>query len=120
MCGQTVVADAPALTTPATLTSVTITLTAIAFSIAYTPTPMPAATYLAVFAGPQRSAGRAFEGDLRFMKIGAAAAASPLVILAEYTAKFGVPIVGNRIFLSFVSVNLGFESGPLRTSAVVA
>lgn len=115
-----VVADAPALTTPATLTGVVVTLTAASFSIAYTPTPLPAATYLAVYASPQRSAGRSFEADFRVMKISAAAAASPLVILTEYTAKFGVPIVGNRIFISLVCVNLGFESGPLITSAVVA
>ena len=120
MSGLAVVGDAPAYTTPATITGVVITLTAASFSIAYTPTPMPAATYLAVYASPQRSAGRSFEADLRLIKLTAAAAASPFVILTEYTAKFGVPIVGNRIFVSLVSVNLGFESGPFLTSAVVA
>lgn len=119
-CGLAVVADAPGLTTPEALTGVVVTLTAIAFSIAWTPTPMPAATYCAIYASPQRSAGRNFEADLRFMKVSAAAAASPLAILAEYTARFGVPVLGNRIFVSLVSIELGFESGPLLTSAVVA
>jgi hypothetical protein len=54
------------------------------------------------------------------VKISTAAQASPLVILAEYTAKFGVPVTGNRIFLSLVAISLGFESGALITSAVVA
>jgi hypothetical protein len=120
MTGLAVVADAPALTTPATITGLVITLTAASFSIAYTPTPMPANTYLAIYCSPQRSAGRSFEADFRLIKVSAAAGASPLVVLTEYTAKFGVPIVGNRIFISAISVNLGFESGPFITSAVVA
>jgi len=115
-----IVADAPALTTPAVITSATITLTAASLSIAYTPTPMPAATYLAVYASPQRSAGRNYESDFRFIKLSAAAAATPLVALTEYTAKFGVPVVGNRIFFSLIAINLGFQSGPFITSAVVA
>jgi hypothetical protein len=120
LCGLAVVADAPAYTTPPAITGVTLTLTAASLSIAYTPTPMPAATYLAVFASPQRSAGRSYEGDFRFIKLSAAAAASPLVALTEYTAKFGVPIVGNRIFLSCVAITLGFESGAFILSQVVA
>ena len=118
--GLAVVADAPADTTPAAITAVVLTLTAIAFSVAYTPTPMPAATYLAIYASPQRSAGRSFEADYRFMKITAAAGASPIAILAEYTARFGVPVVGNRIFISCVALSLGFESGPFNMSQVVA
>lgn len=120
MCGLAVVSDAPSLTTASTILTATITLTAASFSLAYTPTPMPANTYLAVYASPQRSAGRSYESDFRLIKVSAAAAASPLVILTEYTAKFGVPVTGNRIFLSFVSVANGFESGPLITSAIVA
>jgi len=120
LCGLATVADAPSLVTPPALLTATITLTAASLSIAYTATPLAAATYLAVFASPQRSAGRTYESDFRFIKLSAAAAASPVVALSEYTAKFGVPIVGNRIFFSLVCINLGFESGPLVTSAVVA
>ena len=120
LSGLAVVADAPAIATPMSLTTVTITLTAASLSIAYTATPLAAATYLAVFASPQRSAGRNFEGDFRFVKLSAAAAVSPIVALTEYTAKFGVPVVGNRIFFSLVTITLGFESGPFITSALVA
>ena len=120
LAGDASVADAPALTTPSTILTATITLTAAALSIAYTPTPMPAATRLIVFASPQRSAGRQFEADLRFVQVTAAAAASPVNAYAAYVAKFGVPVVGNRVFFSLVSYSAGFESGPLSTSAVVA
>jgi hypothetical protein len=120
LAGDASVSAAPALATPSTILTATITLTAAAFSIAYTPTPMPTGTKLIAFASPQRSAGRSFEGDFRYISISAAAAASPFVILTAYTAKFGVPVVGNRIFVSLISYFGGFESGPLITSAVVA
>lgn len=118
--GNAVVSDAPAVTTPSALLTATITLTAASFSIAYTATPLSAGSRLFVFVSPQRSAGRAFEGDFRLLAVSAAAAASPYNALAAYTAKFGVPVVGNRIFLSLQVYNGGFLSGPLVTSAVVA
>ena len=118
-CSLAPVADAPALATPVTLLTNTLTLTAVALSLAFTATPFGAATYLFLFASPQRSAGRAFEADLRLIKVSTAAQASPLIALAEYTAKFGVPIVGNRIFFSLLTVTLGFESGPTTFSQVV-
>ena len=114
------VADAPPLTTVWNIVSATITLTNASLSIAYTATPLAAATYLAVFASPQRSAGRSFEADFRFIKLSAVAGASPLVCLTEYTAKFGVPVTGNRIFFSFTALSLGFESGPFVTTQLVA
>jgi hypothetical protein len=119
-CSLAPVSDAPAISTPVAILTATITLTSIAFSIAYTGTPLGAATYLLVFASPQRSAGRNFEGDFRLIKVSAAAQASPMAILAEYTARFGVPVVGNRIFISLVTSTLGFESGPFTTSQVVS
>jgi hypothetical protein len=118
--GLTPVADAPAIATPVALLTVTLTLTAAAFSIAYTATPLGAATYLQVFASPQRSAGRNFEGDYRLIKTSAAAQASPFVILTEYTARFGVPILGSRIFLALVTTTAGFQSGPFNLNQVVA
>jgi len=114
------VSDAPALSTPVSLLTVSITLTAASLSIAYTATPLVAATYLHVYASPQRSAGRAYESDYRLIKVSAAAQASPLVALTEYTAKFGVPVVGNKIFFTLTTTTLGFQSGPFVTSAVVA
>lgn len=117
--GDASISAAPALVTPSTILTATITTTGGVLSIAYTPTPMPAATRLLVFASPQRSAGRSYESDYRFLQVTAAAAASPVNALAAYTAKFGVPVVGNRIFFSLISYAAGFLSGPLNTSTVV-
>ena len=118
--GNAVVSDAPELQTPPTILTAVLTLTAAAFSVAYTVTPLGAGARLFSFVSPQMSAGRSFNNDYRLLAVSAAAAASPANLLAAYTAKFGVPVVGNRIFASFVTYLLGFQSGPLVTSAVVA
>lgn len=118
--GNAAVADAPVLVTPTGLLTATITLTSAAMSIAYTATPLAAGVRLFAFASPQRSAGRAFNGDYRLIQVSAAAAASPLNLLAAYTAKFGVPVTGNRIFFSLELYELGFKSKPLLVSQLVA
>lgn len=118
--GNAVVADAPSLVTPSALLTAPITLTAASFSIAYTATPLSAGSRLFTRVSPQGSAGRTFNGDFRLLAVSAAAAASPANVLAAYTAKFGVPVIGNKIFVSLQIYNSGFLSGPLITSAVVA
>jgi hypothetical protein len=118
--GNAVVADAPILTTPSAISTSTITLTAAAFSIAYTPTPLSAGERLFTYVSLQRSAGRNFEADYRLLAVSAGAAASPANVYAAYVARFGVPVVGNRIFIKLERYLGGFRSGPLYTSAVVA
>jgi hypothetical protein len=118
--GNAVVSDAPAVVTPSAIATATITLTAAAFSIAYTPTPLSAGERMFTYTSPQRSAGRSFEADTRLLAVSAAAAASPANVYAAYTARFGIPIVGQRIFVTVQRFSGGFLSGPLSTSAVVA
>lgn len=118
--GNAIVADAPALATPVGILTATITLTVAAFSVAYTATPLATGTRLFIFASPQRSAGRAFNGDYRLITVTAAAAASPANILAAYTARLGLPVVGNRIFLSLQTYLSGFKGSPFGVSQVVA
>ena len=117
--GNAVVADAPALTTPATLLTNVITLTAAALSIAYTATPLAAGVRLFSFASPQRSAGRNYESDYRLIAVSAAAAASPANIYAAYVARLGVPVVGNRIFFQFQLYQAGFLGAAVKASQVV-
>lgn len=118
--GNAVVADAPAYTTPNALTLGAITLTAAAFSIAYTVTPLPAGNRCFTYVSLQRSAGRAFEADLRLLQVSAAAAASPVNAYAAYVARFGLPIVGNRIFVRVRCYAGGLLSADAGGSAVVA
>jgi len=118
--GEDAVADAPSLSEPDPLATITVTLTDAAFSIAFTPTPLDAGVKLLVYASPQRSAGRSFESDLRLVHVSAAALATPADVLADYTARFGAPVAGNRIFLQVKLTEGGFVSGALSTSEVVS
>lgn len=118
--GDAAVTDAPAIVTPADLVSATVTLTSVAFSVAYTATPLAAGVKLFVWASPQQSAGRIFNGDYRLLSVTAAAAASPANVLAAYTAKWGVPVVGKRIFLGLQTYSGGFKGSPFNVSQVVA
>jgi hypothetical protein len=117
--GSALITAAPSLVTPPGLITATITTAGGTLSLAYTATPLGAGVKLCVFASPQRSAGRSFEGDFRQIYVSAAAAASPVNLLASYTSKFGAPVPGNRIFFSLVCSVGGFESGALITSVVV-
>jgi len=119
-CGLAVVADAPALQTPDSIASCTPTISDEEFSLAYTPTPLGAAEYLFSYCSPQRSQGRAYEGDCRLILVSAAAQASPFDILEEYTARFGVPVVSNRVFVEVRRAYLGFLSAALVVSKVVS
>jgi hypothetical protein len=118
--GNAVVSDAPSLVTPDSILTMTITLTGASFSIAWTPTPLNTGERLFVYTSALRSAGRSFEGDLRFLQVSAAAAASPLDVFTAYSSRFGAPVTGRRVFVMLKRYYLGFLSGPLRGSQVVA
>jgi hypothetical protein len=120
VCGSSLISDAPVLSTPVGLLTMTLTLTSVAFSVAYTTTPLAAGVKAIIRVSPQRSAGRNFEADFRVLTVTAAAAASPSNILTAYTAKFGVPVTGNKIFVSVSNAISGFESSALIVGQVVA
>ena len=117
--GDAIVADAPAIVLPPTLLTATITLTAAAMSIAYTATPLGAGVRLFSFISPQKSAGRAFNGDYRLIAVSAAAAVSPANVYAAYIARLGVPIVGARIFFMLQTYQAGFIGSPFPVSQLV-
>lgn len=118
--GNAVVSTPPTLTDPGTLASITLTLTNAAFSVAYTATPLGTGVRAFIFASPQLSAGRAFNGNYRLIAVTAAAAASPANILSAYSAIFGTPVTGNRIFLSVQLYLTGFLGAPFAINQVVA
>lgn len=118
--GDAVITDPILYAVPAALLTLTPTLTSASFSLAYTTTPLAAGVRSFIYCSPQRSAGRTFENDLRLITVTAAAAASPANILAAYTARFGAPITGNRIFISVANYLAGVLSDPLLASQVVA
>lgn len=117
--GDAAVSDAPAYDLPDSIATITPTITVATFSVAYTATPLAAGERLFLSASPPRGAGRAFEGDYRLIMVTAAAAASPANPFSAYQARFGTPIVGNRVFISAQRYLAGFLSTPIATSTLV-
>ena len=120
LASTTLLADAPAMLTPAGIATCTPTISHTVFSVAWTVTPAPAGVKVILRASPQRSPGRNFEADFRVITVTAAAAASPTDLFALYSARFGTPVVGNKIFVSIATTISGFESVSLVVAAIVA
>jgi len=118
--GDAIVSTPPSLTDPGTLLTATLTLTSSSFSAAYTATPLASGVRLFIYASPQTTAGRSFQGDARLIQVSAAAAASPLNVLAAYSARFGAPVTGNKIFVNLVLYQAGFLGSALKVAQVVA
>jgi len=118
--GDTVSSDAILYDPPAPLLTVTPTATIATLSVAYTTTPLAATIRAFISASPMRSAGRFFESDYRLISVTAAAAASPSSIFTPYSARFGAPVVGSKIFVSVQLYKAGLMSQPMTASLIVA
>lgn len=118
--GDAVVSDPPLLADPGALATITPTATIATLSVAYTATPLPAGTRAFIYASPPRSAGRIFEADFRLITVTAAAATSPASIFTPWSARFGAPVVGQKIFVSVATYLNGFVGVPLVSSLIVA
>jgi hypothetical protein len=85
---------------------------------------VPAGVKMVVRATAPMSAGKNFvKSEFRQILVVAAAAASPVNLLASYTAKFGpVGAIGTKVFVSieFVSITTGLASGTQVVSQIVA
>lgn len=118
--GDAAITDPIAYAVPDPLLSLTPTATVATLSVAYTTTPLAAGVRLFIFVSPGRSPGRTFEGDYRLITVTAAAAASPASIFTAYSARFGAPVVGNKIFVSAQTYLAGIMGPPLSASLIVA
>lgn len=95
---------------------------AIALSVAYTATPLAAGVQAAVYATAQLSAGinRPSEKAYKLIQVTAAAAASPVNILAAYNARFGALISGKKIFVRVKTINAsGVVSAQVDSSIII-
>lgn len=93
-----------------------------ALSIVFADSPVPAGHALVIEATPQVSAGVSFvKSEFRKLKVVAAAGASPAVLTADYLARFGARVAGQKIFVrvTLVSLTTGLQSGSVTHSALV-
>ena len=96
----------PGAVTATEATALVFNLTGNISTIAFTPT-VPAGEAVIVRATPSLSPGISFvRSEYRIIEILAAAATSPADIDASYTAKFGAPTEGAKIFVTLETVNI--------------
>jgi hypothetical protein len=91
-------------------------------SVVFSPTPMTADNYLAVYATANLSPGIEAPAKSKFRFIGQIdpAATTPHDALSDYQGVFGDPILGQKIFLEVRPIgNTGQGGTSLRTSAIV-
>lgn len=118
--GQTTLGTAPSLSTPDAVVIGDITVNSGTLTVAFTPTPVGANETVNLYGSPQRSPGVSFEKDLRLLMSGTLAQTGTLSAIGSYTARFGAPVTGNKIFFGLERVNTsGFKSTISTAAAIV-
>lgn len=116
--------DAPALPAITGLTTLSMTASILAMVITFAPTPIGATFSLLFSVTPGVSAGISFMPRSRYKLVLATAlnAATGSDILAAYTALYGIPIVGQKIFLTALVLHeaSGITGPPFHASVIVA
>lgn len=132
LAGVAIVDDAPALDTPAVVTSVTVAADSglDTLTVAFTPTPFATGQRLVVYASPGVSVGKTFLGHpgnyvgspglYRLMQVTAAAPTSPVDIESVWEARFGNMVAGTRVSAQIIPLSANFIPGnPVRGDGVV-
>ena len=122
--GVAAVSSPPVSTAPTPLTALSsLALTAAAMTSTFAPTPVAANNKLVVEATRPLSAGKGTaKSEFRTVQVFAAAQATPADTFASYSAKFGAPVVGKRIFVRAYTIHSvsGIRSLPFQYDAVAA
>lgn len=123
--GQAAISDAPAPVATPALDSIALTAAAgtPAVSLTFAPTPVPADFNLFIDMTPNVTPGKSFVKNLyRRVTVIADGDTSPQNLLTAYSALFGNPVEGQKIFCRafFVSQITGQAGIPLQTVAIVA
>jgi hypothetical protein len=74
---------------------------------------------IAIFASPPKSAGVSFNADYRLIVYIGAQAAGDYGFAAEYQAKFGAPLEGQKIFVRCFQIKDGNKGNPMDFTAIV-
>ncbi len=95
---------------------------ALSLKVAFTPSPAPTNHHVEVWATKGLSPGRAFvSSELRLIAVSPSGQASPFDITAAYQERFGLPSVGQKVFIEvrFANATNGAQSRGLRAWAIV-
>jgi len=114
--GVSILSVAPAIPTITAFATATFTSAAGALTFTFTATPLGATDQLFISLTPGVSAGINFmpRGRYKLATVTALNVASPIALLAAYTALYGVPVAGQKVFLSALRHNQasGFVGPP--------
>jgi hypothetical protein len=118
------VSSPPTQSSPTNLTSLTVgTNTSAAQTLVFAASPVAAGTKLLIQATRPLSAGVDSAGaQYRDIKIVAAAATTPIDSFTSYTAVFGTPVVGKKIFFRAIPIDSssGTRGTALQASGITA
>lgn len=107
--GEPLVTDAPLLTTPQAVTSLVITADSVAPALTVATVDEPATGFVSFWASPPQSAGRIFAAAPVLIAT-FAVGGSPYDLLADWQARWGNLIAGQRIAITCRTMLDGFES----------
>jgi hypothetical protein len=124
LTGQAILTTAPTLPTipSLTLTNFTAVAGVASMTVVFTPTPVGATNYLAVYITPQILGGRRFVKNYRRLLNVTVNAASPLALLTPYNARFGTLVAARYIAVACKIIDgpSGFDAGIQPRDVIVA
>lgn len=125
--GGTQIDDPPEKVAVPGITSVTLTASnvsgTVTISAAFTTSSTPGANNTIIaYATPGVSSGKTYVKNLYRLMAGNISTTSPAVLSTDYTARFGDPVVGSKVFvrLAVLDKTTGQMGVPFETSAIVA
>jgi hypothetical protein len=119
LLGSSTVVNPPALPSFVAVTVTGLTATAgTPLLEAAGATPATGTTYM-FYASPQLSPGVTFNGQYRYIANFTTATGGEFVLTTPYTAKFGAPIAGKKIFVRVVQSQAGMQDNGTNFSTIV-
>lgn len=117
--GESPITDAPLLVTPTAVSSITITATSSPQALTVATVDEPATGFISFWASPPQSAGRIFAAKPVLISV-FAVGGSPYNLLADWQAKWGALVAGQRIAITCRTMLDGFESLDNSNAAICA
>lgn len=119
LLGSATVVVPPALPSFVAVTVTGLTATAGTPLLKATGTTPATGTVYMFYASPQLSPGVTFNGQYRYLAMFTTATSGAFDLTAAYTAKFGAPIAGKKIFVRVVQSQAGMQDNGTNFSTIV-
>jgi len=120
LAGDAAISVAPTFAIPAPLSGLIPTAVgpSVSLSVAFAPSPLGAAQHIFLWAGGPNSSGVLFTSFMKQILITGAAPVTPLDALADYVARWGGFVAGERITFAAMVYEAGFVSTPFLIATI--